>query len=961
MHDRPRSTSRWAARMLGEWFLYPERPAIIIGTQDMLLSRALNRGYASARARWPMEFGLLNHDALWVMDEVQLMDVGLATSAQLQAFREQDRGKRLRPCHTWWMSATLQPEWLRSVDTAPASRELDSRSVHGRAQPSAAAACGTSERRSTIESIGPEDDRGVRGTDSRRSMPTFRPANMVESRSSSATRLIELAERLTPFAPPDGLKESSWFTAVSGQPSAKVGESGFLSRSACSRDVDRIIVATQVVEAGVDISAGCLITELAPWPSLVQRFGAVRDTAAAARYSWSIAAATKPAPPLSARGTRECLGIAPGLKQDVGIAALESHEESLSPEARARLYPFAPAHLLLRREFDELFDTTPDLTGADLDISRFIRSGDERDLQVFWLDVAKERIATAKRRPQRRELCAVPFLKARDWLCGEETKTNRKPKLRNGIRAWVWDWIDGEWSRGCPGEVCCPVASSASPRHAVAIERIADSIRNRETPCPPVPSPAIPRRHAGTRRSRRSAGRRATEFQRLEDDRLPHLGSGRAKPGKIADELGLARGSPRHPRTGGTLARLGQVASGVSRRDARHPDRPARSDLAKGPKERGCGRRACIGIPDDSDERPAFRHELASALGLFAILRAYAPQHPALLGPWSEVFAKLGKSPSLRRTTAAAITADSTAPRLLAGRHSICWCIWSPAITARFVSPCTRPPRTRNTATGTGEGCRFAASAKGIGLPSVALIPGEPATTRGLAHPVAGRHRAFDTNGDQLAGTLPRLAGTLRAGGLGVSGGDPACGRRSGLATEDQRSGPGIGGQPNDHPSAHLKGCSPAPLANYLKALGILRLVGEQADKQARGWWQGEQFCLLTKLSQEELEAFFLERYEPTPLLSPWNKGCGFFKANDPGLVPLENSRAARFERFRAAVAESRKLLDAVAHADAVIRAIKARTKTNKTFQSEEQRQLLASSETYRRCLDQLQTAVSQT
>ena len=28
----------------GEWFLYPERAAIIIGTQDMLLSRALNRG-----------------------------------------------------------------------------------------------------------------------------------------------------------------------------------------------------------------------------------------------------------------------------------------------------------------------------------------------------------------------------------------------------------------------------------------------------------------------------------------------------------------------------------------------------------------------------------------------------------------------------------------------------------------------------------------------------------------------------------------------------------------------------------------------------------------------------------------------------------------------------------------------------------------------------------------------------
>jgi CRISPR-associated endonuclease/helicase Cas3 len=66
----------------GDWFLYPERPAIVIGTQDMLLSRALNRGYASPPARWPVEFGLLSQDALWVMDEVQLMDVGLATSAQ---------------------------------------------------------------------------------------------------------------------------------------------------------------------------------------------------------------------------------------------------------------------------------------------------------------------------------------------------------------------------------------------------------------------------------------------------------------------------------------------------------------------------------------------------------------------------------------------------------------------------------------------------------------------------------------------------------------------------------------------------------------------------------------------------------------------------------------------------------------------------------------------------------------
>ena len=101
----------------GEWTLFPEEPAVLIGTQDMLLSRGLNRGYASGRARWPLEFGLLSHDALWVMDEVQLMDVGLATSAQLQAFHDDDAAKGLRRRHTWWMSATLQPSWLKSIDT----------------------------------------------------------------------------------------------------------------------------------------------------------------------------------------------------------------------------------------------------------------------------------------------------------------------------------------------------------------------------------------------------------------------------------------------------------------------------------------------------------------------------------------------------------------------------------------------------------------------------------------------------------------------------------------------------------------------------------------------------------------------------------------------------------------------------------------------------------------------------
>ena len=56
----PRTGRVGVHRMMGgvdldEWHLWPDEPAVLIGTQDMLLSRALNRGYGSPRARWPME------------------------------------------------------------------------------------------------------------------------------------------------------------------------------------------------------------------------------------------------------------------------------------------------------------------------------------------------------------------------------------------------------------------------------------------------------------------------------------------------------------------------------------------------------------------------------------------------------------------------------------------------------------------------------------------------------------------------------------------------------------------------------------------------------------------------------------------------------------------------------------------------------------------------------------------
>src|SRR5260370_34611896 len=58
-YDRSRRTPIAVHLLMGGeddtgWAIWPERDAILIGTQDMLLSRALNRGYAANRARWPL-------------------------------------------------------------------------------------------------------------------------------------------------------------------------------------------------------------------------------------------------------------------------------------------------------------------------------------------------------------------------------------------------------------------------------------------------------------------------------------------------------------------------------------------------------------------------------------------------------------------------------------------------------------------------------------------------------------------------------------------------------------------------------------------------------------------------------------------------------------------------------------------------------------------------------------------
>ena len=398
-----------------DWDLHPERDAVLVGTQDMLLSRALNRGYAMSRFRWPLHFALLSNDALWVLDEVQLMGSGLATSCQLDALRRQMG--TFGPVRTLWMSATMQRDWLRTVDLAP---RVDRLRGEGLAEEdlSAEGVAARWHARKPVSRLAPEDDGqlGAKGAPApvadevlRRHLPgtvTLVIANTV----GRAVGLFDALGRKGGGA--ERLLVHSRFRGAERE----VQRRRLVAPAPAG---GRIVVATQTVEAGVDLDARLLVTELAPWPSLVQRFGrcnrAGRTPDAAVLWIDLDEAAAAPYEPAELEEARDLLaGLDDAAPVRLPLVRLRHH---------ARM-------VLRRRDLVELFDTTPDLGGADIDVSGFVREESDRDLRVYWREGAP---AEGDRgRPDGDELCPAPIGDLRQWLRGRG-------------KAWRWDHLEGGW------------------------------------------------------------------------------------------------------------------------------------------------------------------------------------------------------------------------------------------------------------------------------------------------------------------------------------------------------------------------------------------------------------------------------------------------------------------------------------------------------------------------------------
>jgi CRISPR-associated endonuclease/helicase Cas3 len=415
------------------WQEHPEADCVLVGTQDMLLSRALNRGFAMSRYRWPMHFALLNNDCLWVMDETQLMGVGVETSAQLAAFRNKlgTQGNS----HSIWMSATLEQSQLGTVDhpKPPGGWRVLQLEEYDIRKP---------EVRKRIRAPKAVERLNIALTkDSAKSYPRDLATAVLKEHKADTLTLVVVnrvgrAQQIYEQLLKQGRTGSDTALIHSRFREAdRRKQEGILFGSG-----DRIVVATQAVEAGVDISARTLVTELAPWPSLVQRIGRCN------RYGEF--------------GEAQVLWIDIATGDDQGDLSLPYEQEDLirartvletlldaAPEKLQRVFvaiPVVVRPVLRRKDLLDLFDTTPDLCGNDLDISRYIRDGQDTDVHLFWRDVAGETPSNEIPEPVRGELVGVSVGGFRKFM-------EKKPRPR----IWRWNWLEKMWERvshAAPGQ-----------------------------------------------------------------------------------------------------------------------------------------------------------------------------------------------------------------------------------------------------------------------------------------------------------------------------------------------------------------------------------------------------------------------------------------------------------------------------------------------------------------------------
>ena len=450
-----------------DWARTPSQPTVLCSTVDQVGSRLLFRGYGVSDSMKPVHAGLIGSDCLILLDEAHLAEPFRQTLGWLRIYQEQN----------WREVESTAPRGVALLTATPGEKPQDSFSLddEDKAHPvlekrlnaskPARLIAPTKLKGKTEDAAGADDDE----TESSERDLIRRAAAIVKevrsafehfkgSRNGVLSPAIGVVINRVARAREVFKRVRSEFkeeieTGVIGEPILMIGpvrpldRDGLVSvlepiRTRTWKEGERrlletpiILVATQCVEAGVDIDLDALVTEAAPLDSLRQRFGRLNRagreiTPYAAIIAMKSDVSARHDDPIYGKAIKPAWDCLTEAASKEGIVDFGLNAFVVRMEADA-LAPKADAPVLLPAHLDLLSQTSP-IPAADPDIALYLHGPSRQpdSITIVWradIDPAKHLNEETRRLlklvpPRSAEAIELPIWAVRRWLAKGEQK-----------------------------------------------------------------------------------------------------------------------------------------------------------------------------------------------------------------------------------------------------------------------------------------------------------------------------------------------------------------------------------------------------------------------------------------------------------------------------------------------------------------------------------------------------------
>jgi CRISPR-associated endonuclease/helicase Cas3 len=420
-----------------DWARTPIQPTILCSTVDQVGSRLLFRGYGVSDRMKPVHAGLLGSDCLLLLDEAHLSKPFRQTLAAIERLRKGDAS----PWATALLTATPEEKGRRPFGLDDDDRAHPLLALRLRASKPARMVEITAKQGMAAE------DRRVAAIVEHveATVGVLRNSGIVTPAVGVVVNRVARARAV--FERLRGKAADNDLTLIIGPARGvdREARSAELSpirtrASGAPRVLQRplIVVATQTIEAGVDIDLDGLVTEVAALDSLRQRFGRL-NRAGCPFVPVAVIVADKEDigakaddPVYGDRGAetwRELQTLAAASSEDMVDLGVETIGRRLKPERIAELAaPNVDAPVLLPA-YVHLWSHTSPVPNADPEVALFLHGLDRSpaSVQIVWrADIAAEDLVPAERDrlgdllklvpPRAAEAIEVPVWAARAWL-----------------------------------------------------------------------------------------------------------------------------------------------------------------------------------------------------------------------------------------------------------------------------------------------------------------------------------------------------------------------------------------------------------------------------------------------------------------------------------------------------------------------------------------------------------------